>query len=106
MITNLEQHLLQRGPPGWEWLLHPPLQLLPVQRKKGKTIIKTRIKFKDFVSGEFIYLPADPAHPCYEQARSRKGIKPHQWWLLVDLFSLNCSRLEERVTAHISWVAG
>lgn len=36
-VTNLEQHLLQRGPPGWGWLLCPPLQLVPVQRENGKT---------------------------------------------------------------------
>lgn len=45
--TNLERRLLQRGPPGWGWLLRPPLQLVPVRGRRGKNTIKTtRIKFE------------------------------------------------------------
>lgn len=67
-FTHLEQHLLQRGPPGWEWLLRPPLQLLPGQRKKGKNTIKIRAKFRP---GEWRYLPAEAA-----QQRGRISAAP------------------------------
>lgn len=69
-FTHLEQHLLQRGPPGWEWLLRPPLQLLPGQRKKGKNTIKIRVKFGP---GEWMYLPAEAA-----QQRGRISAVPHR----------------------------
>lgn len=59
-FTDLEWHLLRRGPPGWGWLLRLLLQLLPVQRKNGKDKVKTRRKFR-CLSRRFLYLPADTA---------------------------------------------
>lgn len=73
-LTNLEQHLLQRGPPGWGWLLCPPLQLVPVQKENGKDIIRTReLSLSTLLENAFTSLLILPMAAVLRAGQYQKG---------------------------------